>query len=155
MRTCDPAHRQGRSSSARSAEGQRKTGPSPRLLRRSCQPRRRHYHARTGLGFVRRKRCPRASRCDRAVSAQAWIHIQKKSLVAAERLRAKVRKQPEDWFKHRVPAVSARRIKAAKFMEPQIAFILKQGEQGTGKDVILRRKRLLNRSIALQIIALL
>ncbi|WP_425412288.1 IS630 family transposase [Neptunicoccus sediminis] len=36
------------------------------------------------------------------------MHIQKKSLVAAERLRAKVRKQREDWFKHRVPAVSAR-----------------------------------------------
>jgi hypothetical protein len=32
-------------------------------------------------------------------------HI-KKSLVAIERRRAKVRRQREDWFKHRIPAVS-------------------------------------------------
>ncbi len=31
----------------------------------------------------------------------------KKTLVATERRRAKVRRQREDWFKHRVPAVSA------------------------------------------------
>lgn len=32
----------------------------------------------------------------------------KKTLVATERRRAKVKKQREDWFKHRAPAVSAR-----------------------------------------------
>ena len=37
--------------------------------------------------------------------ASLATHI-KKSLVATERRRAKVRRQREDWFKHRIPAVS-------------------------------------------------
>ena len=37
----------------------------------------------------------------------SWALRTKKTLVATERRRAKVAKQRDDWFKHRVPAVSA------------------------------------------------
>ncbi|MGI3187235.1 hypothetical protein ACROHD_19395, partial [Nioella aestuarii] len=40
--------------------------------------------------------------------AQTRLHVQKKTLVATERRRARVRKQREDWISHRLPAVSAR-----------------------------------------------
>ena len=36
---------------------------------------------------------------------QAWLHVQKKSLVATERLRARVKKHRLNWFRHHVPAM--------------------------------------------------
>jgi len=43
---------------------------------------------------------------DWPVPAQAGLHVQKKSLVATERRGARVRKQRDFWFKHRLPAAS-------------------------------------------------
>jgi transposase len=42
-----------------------------------------------------------------AVPAQAGGHLQKKSLVATERLRARVKHLRHDWFQHRIPAMLA------------------------------------------------
>jgi DNA-directed RNA polymerase specialized sigma24 family protein len=39
-------------------------------------------------------------------SFASWATRIKKSLVATERRRAKVKRQREDWFTHRIPAVS-------------------------------------------------
>ena len=105
---CDPAYRSDARGTAGPSEGQRKTGPSPCLARRDHWPGRRHHHARTGCCPVRCDRCPRPFGCHRAVPAQARVHAQIKSLVAAERHRAKARQQRDAWFNHRVPAVSAR-----------------------------------------------
>jgi len=41
------------------------------------------------------------------ISAQAWVYLQKKSLVATERLRARVKHLRQEWFKYRIPKMQA------------------------------------------------
>ena len=67
----------------------------------------RHYIARTcrGTEGCNRRRSPFC--VDWPVSEQAWLHVQKKSLVATERLRARVKKRRHNWFRHHVPAMQA------------------------------------------------
>ena len=54
-----------------------------------------------------RHRCCRPCRIDRTLSAQAWVYVQKKSLVATERLRARVKHQRQEWLRYRIPKMQA------------------------------------------------
>lgn len=47
----------------------------------------------------------------------SWATLLKKSLIATERRRAKVKRQREGWFKHRVPAVSKHPVRIVSIDE--------------------------------------
>ena len=81
---------------------------------RRTRPSLRNWSRRIPTSLLRVARC--AGRCrgragasflHRQPAVPARVHVQKKSLVATERRRAKVRQQRADWFRHRLPAIAA------------------------------------------------